>query len=227
MEIISPDILSDVAGFSPAVSCSALLLGLLLWLLGWRNHRFWIVLIATITAGIVGLSSETAHPTQQVFAGLLLAVAVGVMALTLARLVAFAAGGLAACIAVHALAPQWQQPLLPFLAGGLSGLLLFRFWMIVLTSGAGTLLLVYSSLCLLHTFAKVDVVSLAERRVRVVNGICGGLALLGLIVQLILDRRRGRRRSASKSQKSEAPSPPAPPQRRWWKPVEQLYRRAG
>jgi hypothetical protein len=226
MEIVSPDILSDVVGFSSAISCSALILGLLIWLLGWRNHRFWIVLVGTVTAGMVGLFSGTAHPSQQVIAGLLLAVAVGVMALTLVRLIAFAAGGLAACIAVHALVPQWQQPLLPFLAGGLSGLLLFRFWTMVLTSGAGTLLLVYSSLCLLNTFGKVDVVGLAERRARGMNALCGGLTLLGLIVQLVLDRRRGRRKSSQKSQKSESPPPPPPPQRRWWKVVEQLYRRA-
>jgi hypothetical protein len=226
MEIVSPDILSDVAGFSPAISCTALMLGLLLWVLGWRKHRFWIVLVGTVAAGMIGLFSGTAHPSQQVFAGLLLAVAVGVMALTLVRLIAFAAGGLAACIAVHALIPQWQQPLLPFLAGGLSGLLLFRFWTMLLTSGAGTLLLVYSTLCLLNTFAKVDVVSLAERWARVLNGVCGGLTLLGLVAQLVLDRRRGRRKASQKSQKSETPSPPPPPQRSWWKVVEQLYRRA-
>lgn len=226
MEIVSPDILSDVAGFSPAISCSALILGFLLWLLGWRNHRFWIVLVGTVTAGMIGLFSGAARPSQQVFAGLLLAVAAGVMALTVVRLIAFAAGGLAACIAVYALVPQWQQPLLPFLAGGLSGLLLFRFWTMLLTSGAGTLLLVYSSLCLLSTFGKVDVVSLAERRASAMNGICGGLTLLGLIGQLVLDRRRGKRSSAKKSQKPESPPPPPPPQRRWWKAVEQLYRRA-
>jgi hypothetical protein len=227
MEVVSPDILSDVAGFSPLISCFALILGLLLWLLGWRNHRFWIVLVGTVTAGMVGLFSGTAHPSQQVIAGLLLAVAAGVMALTLVRLIAFAAGGLAACIAAHALVPQWQQPLLPFLAGGLSGLLLFRFWTMILTSATGTLLLVYSSLCLLNTFAKVDVVSLAERRTTVMNALCGGLTLLGLVGQLLLDRRRGQRRSPQKTQKAESPPPSPPPPRRWWKPVEQLYRRAG
>src|SRR5262245_34243928 len=114
MQVVSPDILSDASGFSPAVSCSTFALGLLLWLLGWRGHRFWIVLIATVTAGIVGLDAGPDHTTQQVVAGILLAVAVGAMALALVRLVAFAAGGLAACLAVHALMPQLQYPLLPF-----------------------------------------------------------------------------------------------------------------
>src|SRR5215469_16276148 len=80
MHIVSPDILSEAIGFSPAISGSTFVLGLLLWLLGWRGHRFWIVLIATVAAGIVGLYSGPAHATQPVLAGLLLAVAGGVMA---------------------------------------------------------------------------------------------------------------------------------------------------
>ena len=30
---------------------------LLLWLFGWRGHRFWIVLATTVSAGIVGLAT--------------------------------------------------------------------------------------------------------------------------------------------------------------------------
>jgi hypothetical protein len=224
MYVVSPDILSDASGLSPAVSCPAFFLGLLLWLLGWRSHRFWIVLIATVAAGIVGLYSGPPHTTQQVFAGLLLAVAVGAMALALVRLIAFAAGGLAACLAVQALIPQWPQPLLPFLAGGLFGLLLFRVWTMALTSAAGTLLMAYSGLCLVNSSGKVDVVALAEKRATAITSICGGVALLGLVAQLVLDRRRARR---SSPKRKESPAPPPPPQRSWWSRAEQLYRRAG
>jgi hypothetical protein len=225
MYVVSPDFLSDASGFSAGVSCPAFFLGLLLWLLGWRSHRFWIVLIATVAAGTVGLYSGPPHTTQQVFAGLLLAVAVGVMALALVRLVAFAAGGLAACLAVQALIPQWPQPLLPFLAGGLFGLLLFRVWTMALTSAAGTLLMAYSSLCLVSSFGKVDVVALAERRATAISSVCGGVALFGLVAQLILDRRRARRSAPKKKKENPAPSPPPP--RGWWSRAEQLYRRAG
>ena len=223
MQFVSPDILSDVSGISPVISCTAFALGVLLWLLGWREHRFWIVLIATVSAGILGLYSSPANTTQPVLAGLLLALAAGALALTLVRLIAFAASGLASCLAVHVLAPQWQQPLLPFLAGGLFGLLLFRVWTMVLTSVAGTLLMAYSSLCLAHKFAKVDVVALAEKRATALSCICGGVAFLGLLGQLFLERRRGPGKSPKRA---ESPAPKPPP-RPWWSQAVQWYRRAG
>jgi hypothetical protein len=223
MQFVSPDILSEVSGLSLVISCTALILGCLLWLLGWREHRFWIVLIATVSAGILGLYASPANTTQPVLAGLLLAIAAGVLALTLVRLLAFAASGLASCLAVHVLAPQWHQPLLPFLAGGLFGLLLFRVWTMVLTSVAGTLLMAYSTLCLVHKFAKVDVVALTENRATAINCICGGVAFVGLLGQFILDRRR---RKSSSPKRAESPAKPAA-RRPWWTQAVQWYRRAG
>src|SRR5437879_5639923 len=101
MQFVSPDILSEVGGFSPAVSGPGFVLGFLFWLLGWRGHRFWIVLIATVAAGVIGLNSVPAHTMQPILVSLLLAVAVGAMALALVRVVAFGAGGAAACLGVH------------------------------------------------------------------------------------------------------------------------------
>jgi hypothetical protein len=221
MKFISPDILSDVSGLSLVFSCTALVLGFLVWLLGWREHRFWIALSTTVSAGILGLYSNT---TQPVLAGLLLAIAAGVLALTLVRLLAFAASGLASCVAVNVLAPQWHQPLLPFLAGGLCGLLLFRVWTMLLTSVAGTLLMAYSALCLVHKFAKVDVVALSENRATAINCICGGVAFAGLLGQFILDRRRGK---SSSPKRAESPAPKPPARRPWWSQALQWYRRAG
>ncbi|HLJ97605.1 MAG TPA: hypothetical protein VKU02_30875 [Gemmataceae bacterium] len=224
MQIVLPEILEEVCGFSPLISGCAFVLGVLLWLLGWRGHRFWIVLIATIVAGVLGLSFGPIYTTQPMLVGLLLAVSAGAVALALVRLIAFAAGSAAAVLAVHFLAPQWQQPILAALAGGLFGLVLFRLWTMALTSTAGTVVLTYSTLCLLNRFAKVDVVALAERQRLALNAVCGGVALLGLIGQLVLDRRRPRRRAAEHSEKAP---PPPPAQRRWWSRAEQLYRKAG
>lgn len=224
MQLILPDLLDEVRGFSPVISCAAFVLGLLLWLFGWRAHRFWIVLLGTIAAGLVGLHSGPVHTSQPILVGILLAVAVGVMALALIRLIAFAAGGIASCLVLHILAPQWQQPLLFFLAGGLLGLLLFRLWTMALTSAAATLLMAYSGLCLLNTFGKVDVVALAQKQAQAINGICGGVALLGFIAQLLLDRRRPRSRPVERSETPPA-KPPAP--RPWWSRVAPPYRKAG
>src|SRR5262249_12085001 len=95
MQLVVPEILDEARGFSVAVSVTALVMGLSLWLIGWRSHRFWIVLGTTIGAGVWGLSSGPIYGTPGLVAGLLLALAAGALALALVRVVAFAAGGLA------------------------------------------------------------------------------------------------------------------------------------
>jgi len=52
------------------------------------------------------------------------------------------------------MAPTWDEPLVSFVAGGLVGLVLFRVWMMALTSILGTLLVGYSSLCLADKLGK-------------------------------------------------------------------------
>ena len=84
MALLAPDILEEARGLSVAVSVSGLVLGLLLWLLGWRGHRFWIVLAATVSAGVAGLSMGPSYGASPELAGLLLAIAAGVLALALA-----------------------------------------------------------------------------------------------------------------------------------------------
>src|SRR5438034_242014 len=112
MQLIAPDILQEAQGLSPAVSGTALFVGLVLWLTGWSWHRFWVVLSATAGAGLFGLLSSPYYKVQPLVAGLLLAVAAGVLALTLVRVLAFLTGGLAGWLAVtHALAPStWDFP---------------------------------------------------------------------------------------------------------------------
>src|SRR5262249_35799008 len=134
MHLLSPDILTEARSLSYGLLSAGLAAGLMLWLLGWWGHRFWIVLIATVGGGVFGLNAGPNYGLQPAVAGLLLAVSAGVLALTLVRLFAWAAGGFAAWMLVHALAPLWDQPYLCFLAGGLIGLLLFRFWTMALTS---------------------------------------------------------------------------------------------
>ena len=128
MQVLDPEILGEFQGLSANVTVPAFALGFLIWLLGWRGHRFWIVLAATVTAGLIGLDAGPSWGSQRLVAGLLLAVAAGTLALSLVRVVAFAAGGAAGWLIVHALAPQWNDPLVCFLGGGILGLLLYRLW---------------------------------------------------------------------------------------------------
>lgn len=193
MQIIIPDILEEARGLSAVITLSAFLIGLLLWTLGWAGHRFWIVLIATIGGGLYGLQTGPSYGTQPWVAGLLVSLSAGLLALALVRLLAFVAGGIAGVLLVRGLMPNWHEPLVASLVGGLVGLLLFRLWMMVLSSAAGALLMAYSGLCLAHTFGKLDCVAMAESQSFVLNCACGGLALLGVLVQYFLDRARGER----------------------------------
>jgi hypothetical protein len=225
MQLLVPDILAEASKLSAGVCASAFVVGLLLWLFGWKGHRFWIVLAATISAGIFGLYSGPAYGTNALVAGLLLAVAAGAMALALIRVVAFVAGGLFAWLAFQSLAPTWHEPLVCFLIGGLTGLVLFRLWTMALTSSGGTLLMAYSGLCLAKNFGNLDIVAFAEKQTTLLNCACGVVILLGVVVQFVVERRakRSQPRRASKAKADTGPSLI----RAWWQGGQQSYRRAG
>ena len=146
------------------------------------------------------------------------------------RVVAFVAGGLVAWMIVHTLAPTWDEPLICFLVGGLVGLVLFRIWIMGLTSLAGTLLIGYSGLCLADHFGQVDAVAWADKQAVLMNWACIAVAVLGLLVQFLLDRRARRRaQQAEEDQKAERErrNAPKPRKRSWWNWGQGDYRRAG
>jgi MFS family permease len=226
MQLLAPDILEDARGFSVAVSGTAFLIGALLWLFGWRGHRFWIVLAATVGAGILGLYSGPAHKMQPLVAGLLLAVAAGALALSLIRVVAFVAGGICAWAVVHAVSPAWNEPVICLLVGGLLGLVLFRVWTMILTSSAGTLLMAYSGLCLAHKLGNVDVVALAEKQAILLNVGCGVLAFLGVVAQFLLGRPR-RREQGNREKRGKGRWPQDDEDMTLWNRFQRVYRKAG
>jgi len=193
MRLVAPDILADARELSAGVCALGLVLGLALWLLGWRGHRFWIVLVATLGGGIAGLASSPAYGVQPLVAGLLAAVAAGVLALALARVLAFAAGSLAACLMVHAFAPSWDQPLVSLLVGGLVGVFLFRLGIMALTSALGTLLVMYCALSLLDRLGTLNAVPWADANVVLLNWLGGSAVILGVLTQFLLERRRLRK----------------------------------
>ena len=111
MHLVDPDILADAQGLSPAVCAGGMALGVVLWLFGGRGHRFWLVLLITLAAGIFGLSVAEAYAVQPLVGGLLLAIAAGALALSLMRVLAFVGGGVAACLAAERGMPGWDEPL--------------------------------------------------------------------------------------------------------------------
>jgi hypothetical protein len=236
MTLFAPDILQAACGLSVILSATGLVVGALLWALGWRWHRFWIVVATTVVAGILGLYTQPMHGMQPLVAGVLLALAAGVMALALARLVAFASGGLAAWLLVHSLAPAWNEPFVCFLAGGLLGVFLFRLWTMALTSLCGTLLLGYSCLCLLDRLGKINAIAVTESRPHLLNAACLTIAGIGIVTQLYLEQRRAAQEKAKQEKERQQKvqqemeqkfKQQQQHQRTWWGWAKSRYRRAG
>src|SRR5262245_3228253 len=164
MQLIAPDLFTEVSRLSWGACTIGVVMGVLVWLTGWWQHRFWIVAGLTAAAGIVGLQSGRSSGAQPLAAGLLAALAAGFLAMELARLLAFFGGGTVCGLLVQAFVPTLYEPLLTFLAGGLLAALMFRLWMIVLTSLIGALLMTYAGLALAGIALKVDGAALVAQK---------------------------------------------------------------
>jgi len=105
MKLLAPDILELTRGLTPYVSAGGFLLGLYLWLLGGSSHRFWLALVVTLAAGVLGLHYGPDYEIQPLVAGLLMALAAGALALSLVRILLFVAGGIAALALISVLKP--------------------------------------------------------------------------------------------------------------------------
>lgn len=183
MTLIVPEILHEGRGLSPAVASVAALLGLLLWLFGWRGHRFWIVVGITVGGGLYGLSAGQATGVNMVALGVMLALCAGLLALELARVFAFLAAGTVVWLAAGALFPQGREMWLVFLAGGLVGILFYRLWTMALTSFLGTIVAAHAILILAGEFSKFDAAAWAGDHPIALN-ICVGLfSAMGLALQ--------------------------------------------
>jgi len=192
MQLIAPDILAEARGLSYPFTAIGIVLGALLWVFGWRWHRFWIVFITTVAAGVYGLSQQPALGPRMLAAGLLLAVAAGLLALDLSRFVSFTTTGLGFWLLVHAVVPTFQEPLISFLVGGILGLLLYRWQWMLLSSAIGILLI---SHCVLLLVEKISGLQFAAADWAGKNALGMNIAaiivsLLGLVVQGQLERWR-------------------------------------
>jgi hypothetical protein len=199
MNLIAPDILADACSLSLGLMLLAVPIGAVLWLLGWWSHRFWVVLLSTVLAGIGGLQAGPNLHAPPVVGAVLLALTAGVLALYLVRLVAFTAGGLAGLLVVQAVYPSLEQPIIAFLVSGLVCLALFRPCMMALTSLIGAILLVGATLMLLTYYAIVDAPLWCEQSAALVNWLTAALAALGFVGQMLLDRYVFRKGANEKS----------------------------
>ena len=184
MQLIAPDILAEARGLTGAMAGTVAVLGLALWLFGWRWHRFWVVAGITLAAGLIGLNAGRATGGTQVMAvGILLAVSAGLLALELAKVLAFVAGGCGAWLAVQWVLPQAQELWAVFLSGGLFGLLLYRLWTMLLTSLMGVLLAGHAGVLLVEQTWKLNAADWVARNAAALNGAVVALVVLGIILQ--------------------------------------------
>jgi hypothetical protein len=201
-------------------------------------HRFWLVLAATLTGGTIGLWYGAEYGLQPLVAGLLLAVTLGALALALMRVLLFLAGGVAAAWLAHVVAPAWGEPapVVGFLVGGLAGVVLYRVWVCALSALAGTLLIAYSILCLTAKVFAVDMAAWAAQQAAVLTWVCAAFSVLGVLVQLLLERRSAKRRrereaAANEAEEAAPPPPPPPKPKPWWEwevfPAKKKPRKAG
>jgi len=226
MQLIAPDILAEARGLTPAMSGTICVLGIALWLFGWRWHRFWIVAGITLAAGLLGMNAGRAQGGTQIMAvGILLAVAAGMLALELAKVFAFVAGGCGAWLMVQWVFPQAQELWAVFLSGGIFGLLLYRVWTMLLTSLAGVLLAGHSAVLMLEGPLQFDAVAWATANVVVLNGLTVGMTVLGILLQVVASPDEEQNLEKAEEEPEPEPAPPPPPAaakpRRvsWWRRV--------
>ncbi len=227
MQLILPDALTAARGLSPGAAGFLLLVGTLLWAVGWRWHRFWVVFGITLAAGLVGLTVGQASGGQVMVVGILLAVAAGLLALELARILAFVTGGAAAWAAAQAVFPQVQELWAVFLSGGLIGVVLYQLWTMLTTSLLGVLVAWHAGFVLAEQFVDgFDAAKWAGEHSAALNGVVIVAALLGVLMQKLTaprpvadgepTRERKLRRTPVAGQ--EYAEPVEARRRGWWRP---------
>jgi hypothetical protein len=213
MQLISPDILIEARGLTEAMSGTLCVLGIALWLFGWRWHRFWVVAGITLAAGLLGLNAGRAAGGTRIMAvGILLAVAAGMLALELAKVFAFVAGGCGAWLAIQWVFPQAQELWAVFLCGGLFGLLLYRLWTMLLTSLMGVLMAGHAGLLLLEPHLSFDAIKWVSGNQAAINGVVVGLTVLGILLQAIASPDEGRAKKENFKEKEEKKPPKRKPE---------------
>jgi hypothetical protein len=155
---------------------------------------------------------------QPLVAGLLLAVAAGALALSLMRILLFVVVGLASWWLVRWVAPTWDEPLACFLAGGLLGVVLFRVWVTTLACLLGSLLMIYSGLCLADRFGRLDVTAFARQNGPLLNWAVAVSTLMGILFQYLMLYRSSKKKVEPEEEEEEAPprrKKPKPPPKRF------------
>ena len=202
MQVLDPEFLKMTRELSPGVSGVAILIGLALWLFGAHSHRFWLALLMTVTAGLVGLYLGREFAVQPLVAGLLLALAAGMLALALTRITLFVLGGLCALLIVRIAVPSANE-FLCFVVGGLVGVCFYQLWITALSSLIGAVLAAYGGVSFLDHMGKLDSAAWANQNTPLINWCLIGSTVFGILAQFILDRRREKKKVNDRDKKAK------------------------
>ena len=208
MHLIDPDVLASARNLSYGAAGFALLVGILLWSLGWRWHRFWVVFGITLAAGLVGLTAGRSAGGSVLIVGVLLAVAAGMLALELARILSFVTGGSAAWIAAQTILPQVQELWAVFLSGGLLGVVLYQLWTMLLTSLAGVLITWHAGFVVLGQLFHFDADKWAADHAVALNGGVIAVAVFGVLVQTRLSPKKAEDEKADEAEAKDETEKP-------------------
>ena len=181
--VISPEVLSEAKGLSVGATGFFLFVGLMLWGFGWRWHKFWTAFTMTLMAGLLGLTFGRAAGLPLLAVALSVAVTCGVLAMELAKILAFLTGGVAAWLGAQVILPQAQELWAAFLFGGLIGVLLHQFWTMLATSFVGTVLVGHTLLLFLDQLNVVKDADFAQKYAAAINGWAVASTILGVVVQ--------------------------------------------
>ena len=221
MHLISPDVLIDAKELSVGATGFFLFVGFLLWAFGWRWHKFWVVFAVTLTAGILGIGAGRAAGTQVLVVGVLVSVAAGLLALEIAKIVAFVTGGTAAWLAAQAVMPEAHELWAVFLCGGLVGVVLYRLWTMLAASFVGVLLFGHAALLLVQMFGGVNAADFATQHAAALMAWAVTSSIIGVLVQSRTARESGSAdaehsdgKEAKQAAKKESPSDDP-----WWAKV--------
>lgn len=225
MTLVAPDILAEVFRLSFGAQLLGLAFGLALWMTGWMRRNFWVALAVTAGFGLYGLQLGRASGSHPLITALLLGISAGLLASELSRLIAFVTGGLAVALLAQTYVPNFPEPVLAYLAGGLLSVLLYKTWLLAVFGFAGSLLVVYCGLPLVSRFLGINPIALATQKVTLMNAIVLGSTAAGMFLQSRFEHRAATfgDRTKSKAMKYfsdkekaaiEAANPPAKP--RMW-----------
>lgn len=226
MQLILPEVLTAARGLSFGAAGFLALLGFLLWSLGWRWHRFWIVFGMTLAAGILGMQAGHAAGGRQVLVvGVLLAVSAGMLALEAAKLLAFVTGGVAAWVGAQSIFPAAQELWAVFLCGGLLGVVLYRLWTMLTMSLIGVLIASHAWLILIQETTAPNLADWVQQQTPALNGAVIALTLIGVLIQTRTAERpatvatpvEAEEEAEEEPIEAHPPAKPAKVSSRWWK----------